>query len=113
VLAAEAQEGGVNRNSSPHVIEGYRAVYDKFLKRYPLFFGFWKKYADLEFAIAGTEAAEMVRHHPPNGSACSRPLIRRQVYERAVASIGSSVDLWANYCTFKSDTSHDVDVIRE
>jgi hypothetical protein len=25
-----------------------------------LFFGYWKKYADLEFAIAGTESAEMV-----------------------------------------------------
>jgi hypothetical protein len=26
-----------------------------------LLFGYWKKYADLEFSIAGTEAAEMVR----------------------------------------------------
>ena len=37
-----------------------RSVYNRFLTRFPLFFGYWKKYADLEFSIAGTEAAEMV-----------------------------------------------------
>jgi hypothetical protein len=30
-----------------------------------LLFGYWKKYADLEFSIAGTEAAEMVRNQNP------------------------------------------------
>ena len=40
-------------------------------------------------------------------------LISIQVYERGVASIGISVDLWANYCGFKVETSHDGDVIRE
>lgn len=37
-----------------------RNVYDRFLAKFPLLFGYWKKYADLEFSIAGTEAAEMV-----------------------------------------------------
>jgi len=60
VRAAEAQEGGLNRNSSPQAIASTRESYDLFLARYPLFYGFWKRYADLEFAIAGTEAAEMV-----------------------------------------------------
>lgn len=60
VRAAEAQEGGLNRNSSPQAIAATRETYDQFLARYPLFYGFWKRYADLEFAIAGTEAAEMV-----------------------------------------------------
>ncbi|CAK3846748.1 dead box ATP-dependent rna helicase [Lecanosticta acicola] len=94
VRALETQEGGLNRNSSPQAIAVTRDTYDRFLARFPLFFGYWKKYADLEFAIAGTEAAEMV-------------------YERGVASIGISVDLWANYCSFKVETSHDPDVIRE
>ncbi len=58
--AAEAQEGGLNRNSSPGAIASTRDVYDNFLARFPLFFGYWKKYADLEFTVAGTEAAEMV-----------------------------------------------------
>nr|POE48435.1 mannosyl-oligosaccharide 1,2-alpha-mannosidase [Quercus suber] len=94
IARAEDQEGGLNRNSSESAIAGVREVYDLFLARFPLFFGYWKKYADLEFAIAGPEAAELV-------------------YERGVASIGISVDLWANYCGFKTETSHDFDVIRE
>jgi pre-mRNA-processing factor 39 len=44
-----------------------RAVYDRFLAKFPLLFGYWKKYADLEFSITGTEAAEMVwmQHYLP------------------------------------------------
>ncbi|KAL4893851.1 dead box ATP-dependent rna helicase [Aspergillus ambiguus] len=94
VRAAEALEGGVNRNSNPQAITTVRNVYDRFLAKFPLLFGYWKKYADLEFSITGTEAADMV-------------------YERGVASISPSVDLWTNYCTFKAETSHDADIIRE
>ncbi|KAL8679805.1 MAG: hypothetical protein Q9186_003921 [Xanthomendoza sp. 1 TL-2023] len=94
VRAAEALEGGLNRNSSPQSIVATRDIYDRFLAKFPLLFGYWKKYADLEFSIAGTEAAELV-------------------YERGVASITNSVDLWTNYCSFKVETSHDPDVIRE
>ncbi|KAJ5954835.1 hypothetical protein N7501_009114 [Penicillium viridicatum] len=94
VRAAEALEGGINRNSSPQAITTVRSVYDRFLAKFPLLFGYWKKYADQEFSITGTEAAEMV-------------------YERGIASISPSVDLWTNYCSFKAETSHDSDIIRE
>ncbi|KAF2429908.1 pre-mRNA-processing factor 39 [Tothia fuscella] len=94
VRAAEGLEGGLNRNASPNAIAAFREIYDRFLAKFPLFFVYWKRYADLEFHIAGTEAAEMV-------------------YERGVASIGNSVDLWSNYVTFKMDTCHDIDIIRE
>ncbi|KAL2072830.1 hypothetical protein VTL71DRAFT_12173 [Oculimacula yallundae] len=94
VRAAESLEGGLNRNSSPQAISTTRSAYDRFLAKFPLLFGYWKKYADLEFSIAGTEAAEMV-------------------FERGVASITTSVDLWTDYCSFKVETSHDPDVIRE
>lgn len=60
VRAAESLEGGLNRNSSPQAITTVRDAYDRFLLKFPLLFGYWKKYADLEFSIAGTEAAEMV-----------------------------------------------------
>jgi len=40
-------------------------------------------------------------------------LTAAQVYERGVASVGTSVDLWTNYCAFKVETNHDTDVIRE
>ncbi|KAJ8607626.1 hypothetical protein MRB53_040145 [Persea americana] len=94
VRAAEGQEGGLNRNSSPNAISATRATYDRFLAKFPLFYAFWKRYADLEFTIAGTEAAE-------------------SIYERGIASITCSVDLWTNYCVFKTETSHDADAIRE
>lgn len=60
VRAAESLENGLNRNSSPQAIATTRDAYDRFLAKFPLLFGYWKKYADLEFSIAGTEAAEMV-----------------------------------------------------
>lgn len=61
VRGAEALEGGINRNSNPQAITTVRHAYDRFLAKFPLLFGYWKKYADLEFSVAGTEAAEMVR----------------------------------------------------
>lgn len=94
VKCGESLEGGINRNSSSQAITSVRNVYDRFLAKFPLFFGYWKKYADLEFSVAGTEAAELV-------------------YERGVSSITNSVDLWTNYCSFKAETSHEPDIIRE
>jgi len=41
-----------------------RDVYDQFLAKFPLFFGYWRKYAEMEFNIAGTEAAEYVCIYP-------------------------------------------------
>jgi hypothetical protein len=61
VRTVETLEGGINRNSSAQAITALREVFDRFLAKFPLFFGYWKKYADLEFSIAGTEAAEMVK----------------------------------------------------
>lgn len=117
---AEALEGGINRNSSPQAITTVRNCYDRFLAKFPLLFGYWKKYADLEFSITGTEAAEMVRtslsptlrglaHFPSEVT----NIVLIQVYERGIASISPSVDLWTNYCSFKAETSHDADIIRE
>lgn len=60
IRACEAQEGGLNRNSSPQALAALRDVYDRFLLKFPLLFGYWKKYADLEFNISGPESAEMV-----------------------------------------------------
>ncbi|KAF1987756.1 hypothetical protein K402DRAFT_392559 [Aulographum hederae CBS 113979] len=93
-IAAEDLEGGIGRNSSPQAIASVRAIYDALLAKYPLLYGFWTKYANHEWEIAGTEAGEMV-------------------YERAVAAVRNSADLWAAYCKFKSETCHDVDLIRE
>lgn len=58
--ACEGLEGGLNRNSSPQALATLRDTYDRFLLKFPLLFGYWKKYADLEFNISGPESAEMV-----------------------------------------------------
>ncbi|KAI6093701.1 pre-mRNA-processing factor 39 [Hypoxylon rubiginosum] len=94
IRACEAQEGGLNRNSSPQALATLRDVYDRFLLKFPLLFGYWKKYADLEFNISGPESAEMI-------------------YERGCASITNCVDLWASYCSFKMETTHTPHLVRE
>ncbi|ORY66443.1 pre-mRNA-processing factor 39 [Pseudomassariella vexata] len=94
VRACETQEGGLNRNSSPQALATLREVYDRFLLKFPLLFGYWKKYADLEFNISGPESAEMI-------------------YERGCASITNCVDLWASYCSFKMETTHTPHLVRE
>ncbi|KAF4547758.1 Pre-mRNA-processing factor 39-like protein [Elsinoe fawcettii] len=94
VRLVEDLEGGLHRNSSPQAIDTARNVYNRFLAKFPLFFGFWKKYADLEFALAGSESADFI-------------------YERAVGSVGSAPDIWTNYCTHKTATCHDHEINRE
>ena len=61
-----------------------RQVYDAFLKDFPLCFGYWKKYADAELKHTSVEAAV-------------------RVYERGVAAIAYSADLWGQYAVFKQD----------
>ncbi|KAL2154856.1 hypothetical protein VTH82DRAFT_3532 [Thermothelomyces myriococcoides] len=94
IRACESLEGGLNRNSSPQALATLRDSYDRFLLKFPLLFGYWKKYADLEFNISGPESAEMV-------------------YERGCASITNSVDLWTEYCSFKMETTHTPHLVRE
>lgn len=72
IKACEALDGGLNRNSSPQALSTIRDAYDRLLLKFPLFFGYWKKYADLEFNIAGPESAEMVRLE----SLCFRPFLQ-------------------------------------
>ena len=60
IKAAENTDGNLNRNSSPQALATFRDAYDRFLAKFPLLFGYWKKYADTEFNIAGPESAEMV-----------------------------------------------------
>ncbi|KNC82045.1 hypothetical protein SARC_05662 [Sphaeroforma arctica JP610] len=53
-------------------------AFGKFLSYFPLCFGYWKKYADLEHKLAGIAGVT-------------------SVYEQGVAAIPQSVDLWVHY----------------
>lgn len=63
-------------------LELARVVFDAFLSEYPLCYGYWKKYADLE-----------LRNQLPE--------VATAVYERGVAATPYSPDLWAHYAMFK------------
>lgn len=93
VTRATELEGGVTRNSSPSSIELVRNAYNCFLAKFPLFFGYWKKYADLEFAIGGTETAEMVsagtrRPRSPCADHAAGIRARRLVHPQLRRSLG-------------------------
>eukprot|EP00741_Cyanophora_paradoxa_P016312 tig00020911_g15749.t1 len=73
--------------------EKLRKVYDAFLNEYPLCYGYWKKYADLELKKGFPDRT-------------------RDVYERGVAGIPHSVDLWTHYCTFVLERGDPEDAVR-
>lgn len=75
-------------------IEKIRKVYDGFLVYFPLCYVYWKKYAD----------------HEANRGTTDKAL---EVYERGVAGIQHSVDLWTHYCTFVSEKSDDIEHTRK
>ena len=56
-----------------------REAYDAFLNRYPYCYGYWKKYADYEKRNGGAKEKAMM------------------VFERGIAAIPLSVDLWIHY----------------
>ncbi|KAG0029080.1 hypothetical protein BGZ81_004162 [Podila clonocystis] len=78
---ADRQDGGFGPESPPANITNVRIIYDAFLNQFPLCFGYWKKYSDIEFMVRGVDGAI-------------------EIFERGVTSITNSVDLWVQYCTF-------------
>ncbi|CAG8840504.1 3464_t:CDS:2, partial [Racocetra persica] len=58
IRVAETAEGGLTAQSPPENITNMRDVFDQFLAKFPLCFGYWKKYADFEFNVQGPTEAE-------------------------------------------------------
>ncbi|KAI8636817.1 hypothetical protein BD408DRAFT_454442 [Parasitella parasitica] len=86
IRVTEEQGGGFSKASSPESITRLETVYDHFLQKFPLCFGYWKKYADLQLAIHGEKGAE-------------------KTFERGVVAIHNSIDLWNHYIDFKMNHS--------
>lgn len=74
-------------------MEKLRETYDTFLSVFPLCYGYWQKYADAE-----------VRH--------SNPEKAQAVYERGVAAIPNSADLWSHYSQRKQSAAAAPDDMR-
>ncbi|KAI7866569.1 uncharacterized protein EV154DRAFT_432674 [Mucor mucedo] len=89
-LIRVAEEGGISKSSPPEKITRLESVYDSFLSKFPLCFGYWKKYSDWELTVHGPENAE-------------------KIFERGVVAITNSIDLWNQYIDFKmtQTTSND------
>lgn len=60
IRIAESADGGLTPQSTQETIANMRNVFDQFLAKFPLCFGYWKKYADFEFMIQGPLEAEKV-----------------------------------------------------
>ena len=79
--------------SSQDKLPSIRSVFDSFLAEFPLCFGYWKKYADHELRHGSKERA-------------------KAVYERAVAAVPYSVDIWVHFTTFLTANSQDSEEVR-
>ncbi|KAI8915215.1 putative mRNA splicing protein [Powellomyces hirtus] len=88
LYTAQSEEGGITKESSEGAQNKLRTVYDPFLAKFPLCFGYWKKYADCEYALEGAEKAA-------------------EIFERGVVSIHNSVELWTQYCTLRIENFPD------
>ena len=69
-----------------------RPVYDAFLAEYPLCYGYWKKYADAEAKYVSMQEASVV-------------------YDRGVAAVPYSVDLWGHYAMHKQKAGAPVEEV--
>jgi pre-mRNA-processing factor 39 len=68
VKLAEGVAGGLTRDSPDQDRANLKTVYDHFLSKFPLCFGYWKKYADWELAFYGAPQAKEV--HLSLGNQC-------------------------------------------
>ncbi|KAG4095305.1 TPR-like protein [Neocallimastix lanati (nom. inval.)] len=94
IAVVENVEGGITQNIKPEDAEKIHHVYENFLFKFPLCFGYWKKYSDIEMIIGGPEKAE-------------------EVFEKGVSAIHNSIDLWIQYCDFKIQYCKDNEKIRD
>jgi pre-mRNA-processing factor 39 len=68
-------------------------AYEGVLYQFPLLYGYWKKYAELEDFLQNIEKAV-------------------EIYERGVREV-NSVDLWTFYCVYVSEKTQNIEVIRK
>ncbi|KAG0041791.1 hypothetical protein BGZ83_001311, partial [Gryganskiella cystojenkinii] len=88
VRLVDNQDGGFGVDAPQENAVNMRATYDKFLGQFPLCFGYWKKYSDLEFLATNVDGAI-------------------KIFERGVKGISTSVDLWVQYCSFVMEKKPD------
>jgi len=95
-------EALVNRAEAKDDLSLIRTVYEGCLKEFPLFFGYWNRFAQAE-----ARHAEKASPDVPNYNSAL------EVYSRGVGSgVPHSVDLWQHYCKFAEEKVDSVDYVR-
>ncbi|KAL7686615.1 putative tetratricopeptide-like helical domain superfamily [Plasmopara halstedii] len=72
-------------------------TYDRFLAEFPLCFGYWNKYAQYEYRLASRTREDGLGTVVTIEEGKQKA---REVYERGVAAVKYSVDMWMKYCEF-------------
>ncbi|KAL4177521.1 hypothetical protein KRP22_002453 [Phytophthora ramorum] len=83
--------------------ETVEATYDRFLAEFPLCFGYWNKYAQYEHGLGSKMTEDGMGTVATLEEATQKA---RDVYERGVVAVRSSVDMWIKYCEFLIHTLH-------
>eukprot|EP00940_MAST-03C_sp_MAST-3C-sp2_P000074 g74.t1 len=68
-----------------------KTAFEEFLKLFPLCYGYWQKYASYTSKSDIQDAKGRIR----------------DIYERAVAAVAPSVDMWTNYLTYLEQSFYD------
>jgi pre-mRNA-processing factor 39 len=90
-------------------IQHIRAAYDAFLERYPLCYGYWKKYAAAEQrhgSSGDTDAAAAA------GGSSGGVAAAAAVYQRGVAAVPHSPELWVAYASLLQGSDAATDDVR-
>lgn len=99
-------------------LQQLRAAYDAFLAQYPLCYGYWKKYAEAERRQgsssgeadgAGSGAAATAA---AGGSSAAAQQAAAAVYQRGVAAVPHSTELWVAYAALLQASDAPTDTVR-
>jgi pre-mRNA-processing factor 39 len=79
------QKRGINKSSSSEELELLRESYKGLLRKYPLLFNYWIKYATWEFKLGNTDIANAI-------------------YCQSFQYLDNSIEMWVDYLQFKVNT---------
>ena len=90
-------------------IQHIRAAYDAFLAEYPLCYGYWKKYAEAERRHGSSEADAA---GGSGSSSAAGVAAATAVYQRGVAAVPHSAELWVAYAAMLQSSDAPTDDVR-
>jgi pre-mRNA-processing factor 39 len=95
-------------------LQQLRKAYDAFLERYPLCYGYWKKYAEAEKRHAADSAATDATAAAAAAATTTGGSVEAAaaVYQRGVAAVPHSAELWVAYAALLQGSDAPSDTVR-